>query len=367
MTMNRYLKYFDWPLFVTALLLSLAGLLMIYSTGLNSPQESSLWIKQLVAMAIGIFGLFFLSNIDYRLLRKGSWFFYLLAIILLVVVLILGQEIRGSRRWLNLGFFNFQAAEFSKFAILILLAKYCQLRKPMLSKFRYVILSFVYVGIPAALIIWQPDLGSAIVHIGIWLGILLLSRVPKRYFFYLAVIFLVVSAVLWQFFLQGYQQDRLRSFVDPTTDPLGRGYNVLQSIVAVGSGGWFGRGLAKGLQSQLRFLPERQTDFIFASTVEELGLLGSSLILLMLFFLLYRIIKIVKGARDSFGTYLAGGIFFLILIQMIVNIGMNLGLMPVTGITLPFLSYGGSSLVITFWLIGVLENIAKNSVPVRFG
>ncbi|MBI4050579.1 MAG: rod shape-determining protein RodA [Candidatus Doudnabacteria bacterium] len=365
--MIKHLKYFDWPLFAAAVLLALAGLLMIYSTGLESVSESNLWLKQLLAFVIGIVGLFFFSSIDYRLLRRGSSVFYLLAAVLLIVVLIFGLEIRGARRWLDFSFINFQPAEFSKLALLILLAKYCQLRKPLLLKFRHVLLSFMYVAVPVILIMWQPDLGSAIVHLSIWLGILLLSNMPRRYFLYLLVIFLLAATLSWSFLLQDYQKDRLRSFVDPASDPLGRSYNLIQSIVAVGSGGLFGRGLARGLQSQLRFLPERQTDFIFASTVEELGILGGGFILALLLFLLYRIMRIVNRARDSFGTYVSGGIFFLIFTQTIINIGMNLGLLPVTGITLPFLSYGGSSLVITFWSIGILENVAKNAVPVRFG
>ena len=219
---------------------------------------------------------------------------------------------------------------------------------------------------------WPADihcLGKDILrfHATIWLGMLFVSSMPRRYFLYLLVGFLLLTALGWQFFFADYQRDRIKSFLEPTADPLGRGYNVIQSIVAVGSGGWFGSGLARGLQSQLRFLPERQTDFIFASTAEELGFVGGAIVLALFGFLLFRMTKILKEARDLYGTYLAAGVFFMFFSQSIVNIGMNLGFLPVTGITLPFLSYGGSSLLVNFLLLGILQNIVRNSVPVRFG
>ena len=364
---SRHLKYFDWPLFAASILLSLIGLMMIYSTGLaGAVSESNLWVRQLAALLVGIAGLFFFATFDYHFLKKsGNWLF-LVSVLMLLAVLLFGPEIRGSKRWFDFGLFNFQPAEISKFALVVMLAKYLQLKGALTQKFRYVIGSFLYILIPATLIILQPDLGSASVHVAIWLGVLLISPMPRRHFLYLLVIFLVVSSVAWQFFLVSYQQDRIRSFLDPTADPLGRGYNAIQSIVAIGSGGPWGRGLARGLQSQLKFLPERQTDFIFASTVEELGLVGGGLVLALIIFLLWRMVKIVFSSRDLFGTYLAAGIFFLIFTQVAVNVGMNLGLLPVTGITLPFLSYGGSSLVVIFWLVGIVESVARHSAPVRF-
>ncbi len=360
------LKYFDWFLFAGIVLLSLVGLMMIYSTGLAGIAESTLWTKQLAALALGFFALFFFSSQDYQFLRKGSSFVYLVSIALLLAVLFFGQEIRGARRWFDLGFVNFQAAEFSKFALIILLAKYFQVRQAVLARFGYVLLSFLYVLPLIVLIMFQPDLGSAVAHLVIWVGLLFVSPMPRRFFLYLLVIFLIVAAFAWQFFLAGYQKDRIYSFLDPTADPLGHGYNVIQSVVAVGSGGVWGTGLARGLQSQLKFLPERQTDFIFASTAEELGLVGGGLVLLFLGFSLLRMGKILRGARDYFGVYLVAGVWFLLITQSVINIGMNLGLLPVTGVTLPFLSYGGSSLVVMLSLIGIVESVARHSIPVRF-
>lgn len=358
----RVFKYFDWPLFSSVIILALLGLMMIYSTGLSSPDaDSRLWVKQAIFLLAGLGVFFFLASLDYHYFQKVSTPLYLLALLLLVLVLIFGLEVRGSTRWFDLGLFNFQPAELSKLALLVVLAKYFQKTHGLVQKFRYVLWSAVYFILPAGLILMQSDLGSAAVHGAVWLGMLLISPMPRRYFLYLLVIFLAVSAISWQFVLQDYQRDRVHSFIDPASDPLGRGYNVLQSIVAVGSGGWTGQGLARGLQSQLRFLPERQTDFIFASTVEELGFAGGALILALFGFLLHRQIRIFRKARDEFGTYLAAGTTFLFFFQIVVNAGMNVGLIPVTGITLPFVSYGGSSLLVSFALLGIQENIARHT------
>ena len=363
------MKSFDWPLFAAALVLALLGIMMIYSTGLSqsSGLESGLWVRQAVFLLAGLLVFFFFATLDYHNLQKASSIFYLLALLLLVLVLVWGREIRGSARWFSLGFFNFQPAEFAKLALMILLAKYFQKEGGLMRRFRNVTGSFVYAVAPAALVAAQPDLGSAALLISIWAGFLILSPMPRRFFFYLLIIFLALSALSWQFFLHDYQKDRVRSFLEPTADPQGRGYNVIQSIVAVGSGGWTGQGLARGLQSQLRFLPERQTDFIFASTVEELGFVGGAAVIGLFAFILMRGARIFRQARDGFGAYLSGGITFLFFVQIAVNAGMNMGLLPVTGITLPLLSYGGSSLLVSFASLGILENIARHTAAVRFG
>lgn len=360
------LKNFDWVFFGAILALSAVGVMMIYSTGLAGPAEKGLWLRQLAAMGLGLAGMFFLSSLDYRFFRKSSVALYLFSLALLVLVLLAGQDIRGSRRWFSAGPVNFQPAELSKLALIIILAKYFQVRAPFLRKFRYVLLSFLYAALPAALIMLQPDLGSALVHVGIWGGMLLAASIPKRFLVYLLLLFVMSAGIAWQFALADYQKDRIHTFLDPTADPLGRGYNVIQSMVAVGSGGLFGRGLTRGLQSQLKFLPERQTDFIFASTVEELGFFGGILVLIFFAVILLRILRQARRSADSFGSMLAVGAFSLLLVQITVNVGMNLGLLPVTGITLPFLSYGGSSLLISFLLAGLIQSLSIHSTPVRF-
>ncbi len=360
-------NYFYSPLLVSLIILSLVGLMMIYSTGLSGEPQRGLAVRQALALALGLAGFFFLGTFDYRAFKKAASWLYGLAVLLLISVLFFGLTVKGATRWLDLGLFNFQPAEFSKFALIVILAKFIEGRGLGLQKFRYLVWSAAFVAIPVVLVMLQPDLGSALVHLAVWTGMMVGSRMPRRYFLYLVAGFLILAAVAWQLFLAPYQQDRIRSFLDPGADPLGRGYNVIQSQVAIGSGGLTGTGLARGLQSQLRFLPERQTDFIFASTVEELGLLGGGLVLLLLGYALLRILRIMESSRDLFGRLLAAGIFSLLFAQAAINVGMNLGLLPVTGITLPFLSYGGSSLVINFWLVGILENISRQSAGVRFG
>lgn len=355
------------PLLVSVVSLSLLGLMMVYSTGLSGEFTRSLWLRQALALVLGLVGFFFFSTLDYRSFKKSASWLYSAAVLLLIAVLFIGVTVKGATRWLPLGVFNFQPAELSKFALIVILAKFIQGRGVGLQRFRYVGWSGAFAAIPVMLIMIQPDLGSAIVHVAIWIGMLAASSMPRRFFLYLLVGFLIFAVVAWQFLLAPYQKDRIHTFLDPAADPLGRGYNVIQSTVAIGSGGLFGTGLARGLQSQLRFLPERQTDFIFASTVEELGMFGGGLVLLLLGYALVRILRIMESSRDLFGRQLAAGIFFLLFTQGAVNVGMNLGLLPVTGITLPFLSYGGSSLVINFWLVGILESIARQSSGVRFG
>lgn len=364
---HKLYKFFDWPLFAATLLLSLTGIMMIYSTGLGNKTEVFLWARQGVALAFGVLGLLFLSTLDYNFFRKASGVLYALSLVLLVLVLFFGQEIRGAARWFDFDFFSFQPAEFSKLALIVFLANFLKLKQPLLQKFRYVLWSGVYPGIIVVLLLLQPDLGSAIIHVAIWAGLLLISSAPRRFLLYLLVIFLVISAVSWVLFLHDYQKDRIRSFIDPAADPRGQGYNAIQSIVAVGAGGIYGRGLARGPQSQLQFLPERQTDFIFASLVEELGFVGGGLVLILFFLIFIRLIKIAGEAREIFGTYIVGGFFFLMLTQILVNVGMNLGLVPVTGVTLPFLSYGGSSLLVTFLMLGIVESVARRSLAARFG
>lgn len=363
---SNILRFFDWPLFVSAILLTGTGVMMIYSTGISSEVESFFWVRQVIALCLGVLGLFFFTSVDYRLFRRLATGIYLLSLFLLLATLLFGQEIRGAERWFDFGFFSFQPAEFSKLALILVLASFFQQKQTDLKKFRFVLGSAVFPGIIVILLMLQPDLGSAIIHIVIWAGMLFISTVPRRFLLYMLVIFLVLSVLSWVFLLHDYQKDRISSFLNPAADPSGRGYNAIQSIVAIGSGGLLGTGLARGLQSQLKFLPERQTDFIFASTVEELGFVGGGVVLLLFMLLLSRLFKIIRDGRELFGVYCSTGIYALLCGQIFINVGMNLGLVPVTGVTLPFLSYGGSSLVITFWLVGIAESIFRRLKAAKF-
>lgn len=358
-------RYFDLYIFGSSTLLLILGLLMIYSTTLAS--TTNLLTRQLLYAILGFIFLFALAFFDYRKFKRTTGFFYVLIILSLLAVWFLGREIRGSTRWIDLGIFRFQPAEFAKLVMVVIMAKFLDQVGEKIKDFRYVILSAIYVGIPALLVLIEPDLGSALVIFITWISMLLFSRMNKKHLAFLLLGTVLVSASGWLFVLQDYQKNRVYTFIDPNKDPQGRGYNVLQSIIAVGSGSITGRGVGRGLQSQLKFLPERQTDFIFASTAEELGLLGSLFILTMFGILFFRLIRATKLARDNFGMYLTLGIFFMLLSQVIINIGMNVGILPVTGIPLPLLSYGGSSLLTTMMALGLAQSVIARQKAVKFG
>lgn len=357
-------RYFDLFMFTSSILLLVLGLLMIYSTTLSSP--SNLMPRQLIYGILGLAIFFFLAFFDYRNFKKATWWLYLVILVALVVVWFVGRNIRGSTRWIDLGIFRIQPAEFAKLVMVIIMAKFLDQSGEKLKNFRYVILSGIYIAIPTALILIEPDLGSALVVFFTWFAMLMVSRMNKKHLLILVAVILLLGTAGWFFVLQPYQKTRVYTFLNPSQDPRGSGYNVLQSIIAVGSGGLYGRGVGRGFQSQLKFLPERQTDFIFASTAEELGLLGSLFILAMFFILLYRIIKTAQRSRDNFGMYLSLGIFFMLLVQIVINIGMNIGILPVTGIPLPFLSFGGSSLLTTFAALGLAESVVARQKALRF-
>jgi rod shape determining protein RodA len=358
-------RYFDLYLFGSSLLLLFLGLLMIYSTTLDTP--ANLLLRQGIFAAAGIGCMFALAFFDYRKIKKASGLLYVAMLLSLLGVWFMGVNVHGSTRWFDLGPLRVQPAEFAKIIMVVIMAKFLDQSGEKLKSWRYVLLCILYVGLVAGLILIEPDLGSALVIFGTWLCMLLFSKMNKRHLLILLAGLLIASTASWLFVLQPYQKDRIYTFVDPNRDPQGSGYNVLQSIIAVGSGSIEGRGLGRGQQSQLKFLPEQQTDFIFASTAEELGLLGSIFVIGMFSVMFMRLIYAARSARDDFGMYLALGIFFMLLIQAVVNIGMNIGIMPVTGIPLPLVSYGGSSLLTTMLALGLVQSVVARQKAVRFG
>jgi rod shape determining protein RodA len=357
-------RYFDIYLFGSSILLLVLGLLMIYSTTLEN--TTNLMWRQLIYALLGFAGMFALAFFDYRKLKSGTGILYVLVVASLILVWFIGLNVRGSTRWFDFGIFRLQPAEFAKLAVVIIMAKFLSMSGERLKNFRYVLLSALYAGIPAILVLIEPDLGSALVICFIWIALLMLSKINKKHLAILMVLIVALSALGWFFMLEDYQKNRIYTFLDPDRDPQGSGYNVLQSIIAVGSGNITGRGVGRGLQSQLKFLPERQTDFIFASTAEELGLLGSTFIIGMYGVIFTRLIRVVKHARDNFGMYISLGVFFMLLIQVIINIGMNIGLLPVTGIPLPLISYGGSSLITTMLALGLVQSVIARQKALRF-
>lgn len=347
----------DIGIFTITIVLVLFGLAALYSFSLNGVGDRSLLLRQALFAGVGLAVGFFIMRFDYRSLAAVHWILYGLVLIVLLGVLAFGQTVRGTTGWFSFGIFQIQPVEFVKVIMAVVLAKFLADRADRLGEWRTILLSGLLMGIPAGLVMAQPDLGSAIVLLGMWLGIMIVMPVPRRK---LAVIFAglaVAAALSWIFVLQPYQHDRILNFLTPSRDPLGTGYNVRQAVTAIGSGGWFGRGLGLGSQSQLNFLPERQTDFIFATVGEELGFVGAATLLLLFGIFFWRLGRLASQARDSFSLLVTVGLTTMFFLHVLINIGMNLGIFPVTGLPLPFLSYGGSSLLACLIAVGVIESM----------
>ncbi|MBI2459715.1 MAG: rod shape-determining protein RodA [Parcubacteria group bacterium] len=349
-------------MFTAVLLLICFGLAEIYSVALGRSQLDLLnFKKQIIFIVLGLITVFLLAGFDYHSLRSYSKLFYVLGLILLVGVLFFGQTVRGTKGWYNLAGFNFQPAEFIKFVLVLFLAKYFSSSSPKTKEFKRLLISGGGVFLFVILILVQPDFGSAFILFLAWLSMIILVGFNKKYFLAIGLILAVVFSAAWYFALQDYQKQRIITFLNPSFNPLAQGYNVSQAIIAVGAGGLTGRGLGFGSQSQLKFLPEAQTDFIFAVVAEELGFSGVLLILLFFGIFFYRCLYHLKRVNNDFGIFFILGSMSLIFIEMFVNIGMNLGALPVIGISLPFLSYGGSGLISSLMLVGVIESIAIRS------
>lgn len=357
----------DWLFLFSLFTLAAFGLLAIYSIALSNPDAHARLVeKQLIAGGIGIALFVFMTISNYRLLRSYSRLFYLLAVLSLVGVLLFGVTIRGTTGWFAFGGFHVQPVEFVKLALAIMLAQYLGDRARREIGLRECLVSGAYTAVPVILTLLQPDLGSALILIGTWAVLLLFAGLKKKYVMLFLALALVFSAFAWNFLLADFQQARILTFLDPASDPRGEGYNVRQAIIGIGSGEWFGRGLGFGSQSQLKFIPESQTDFIFAVVAEELGFVGV-LVLLGAFFLLFqRILLHASRTHDDFTSYLLLAIGSSLFLQFAVNVGMNLGLLPVTGIALPLVSYGGSSLIFTLLMLGIVESAAVR-LSARYG
>jgi len=358
-------KKIDWVLFGSVLFLVSFGILELFAISQNNPSMSFVFSKQIIALVLGVFSMFAIAFFDYRFFKTNSYaaiIFYVASLFVLGLLFVIGSDIRGAAAWIKIGSFSIEPVEFVKIALIILLAKYFSGRHVEMYKFSNIIVSGFYILLPIILILMQPDLGSAIVVMGIWVFMMLVSGMPKKY---LAILFLlgaVVSAVAWTTVFKEYQKDRIMTFLNPYNDPQGAGYNVIQSMIAIGDGGIFGSGLGYGSQVQFGFLPEAHTDFMFASIGEEFGLIGIIIVFILLSIIIFRIIKIAINADNNFARLFCIGFVSWLFVQIIINAGMNLGVMPVTGITFPFLSYGGSSLLSLFIALGLVQSIRVRSV-----
>ena len=346
---------FDWLLLALLLIISSLGVVEIYSTTVNTAFAGA-HAKQILWIAIGIGLIFLMCRYDYHELLNHVPVFYLGTLGLLAGVLLLGNEIAGARRWIQLGGVSLQVSEIAKLVLILLLARFfSETEHHGVSGIDFLKVCAV-AGIPFLLIAAQPDLGSALTLIPVAASMLFLAGFKLRYFALIGLACLLALPVGYHF-LKPYQKARLATFLSPESDPRNAGYQVLQSKIAVGSGQIWGKGTGEGSQTQLRFLPVPHTDFIFAAFAEEHGFLGVLVALSLYFFVLMRLIRAAATAPDSQGYFLIGGIAGILIFQILVNVGMVVGYVPVTGIPLPLMSYGGSSIVFTFLAMGLVNSI----------
>jgi len=352
------LKNIDWLLLVAVFLLICFGLSSLYSLALSQTNPDFFLLqKQIIFSIAGFILLFIFIIFDYRWWSFLSGWFYIISIIFLFLVLFLGQNLRGTTGWFVIGNFSFQPIELAKLAIIIFLAKcfsdwtYDKYQAKLWVK------SFLVILPVCVLTLLQPDFGSMVVILSVWFGMLWLAGINKKHLLIFLVVLLLISLVGWQFFLHDYQKTRILSFINPQIDPLGASYNTRQSIIAIGSGGMFGKGLSLGTQSQLHFLPVSEADFIFASIGEELGFVGLLFVFILYLLFFFRSFKIMKKAKNNFSLFLVFGFSLMFFIQLIINVGMVIGLLPVTGLPLPFVSYGGSFLLISLIAVGIMQSI----------
>lgn len=364
-TIVNKLKMYDLPLLIISGLLLIIGLAVQYAISVGEGSLQVFW-RQVVYVGLATILFFVFSGYNYQLLAKTNRWVYIFVILALIYLLWFGDPIRGSARWIDFGFFRLQPAELAKLVVGIGLSRWLYINRGQINAWKNILVTFAYAAVPAVLITLEPDLGSSLVVMAIWFGLILISPIKKFYILLFIVFGLIFAGVAWQFLLADYQQERIEVFLDPDKDPQGKGYNVRQAIIAVGSGQWFGRGLGQGVQSQLKFLPEKHTDFVFAASAEEIGFVGSIAIVALYFLLLRKIIKVMQMARDDLGMYIAGGVLFLFATQIIINLGMNTGLLPVTGIPLPLITFGGSSMIVAGIALGIVQNIARQSRALKF-
>ena len=347
----------DWLTFLAALTLCALGLFTMDSFAGKDP----LFVRQATWIGLGIIVFFAASIIDWRFLRRGGVTagIYLAVLVPLIVLVLLGQATKGAKSWFDLGPFALQPVEFVKIALIITLAKYFSRRHIEIRNIRHVLVSGMYAGIMFGLVAIQPDFGSAIIIFLIWLGMVFVSGISKYHLAALFMLGLVSFSGLWFFGFHDYQRQRIMTFINPTADIHGAGYNAYQSTVAVGSGQLFGKGVGYGTQSKLRFLPEYQTDFIFAAFAEEWGFVGILIVFGLFGTIFVRIVMVASKGASNFETLFALGVFFYFLAHFTLHVGINLGVLPVTGTTIPFMSYGGSHLLAEFLALGMLSGMNR--------
>jgi rod shape determining protein RodA len=347
-------KSLDWALNGGVLFLAGAGLLSLASTA------PKLFWWQLLWVVLGLGIILAVSNFDWRPFvnyPKAIFGIYLIAILLLAITYLVAPSIRGVRAWLPIFGLQFQTSEFSKFALIVLFSAFFAKAHVSIAHLRSVLVSFAYLLPPILLVTLQPDMGTALILFGLWFGYLLVSGLRWKHIFLATCVFLIGFVILWAGVFKDYQKQRIIGLFDPSRDPLGVNYSVIQSKIAIGSAGFWGKGFGQGTQSQFGFLPEAQTDFIFAAFIEEWGMLGGIATIAAFLLVLFRITKIGLDAENNFSRFICLGTSLLFLLHFILNVGSNVGLMPVIGVPFPFLSYGGSNFMVNSLLIGMIQSI----------
>ncbi|MFQ5454842.1 MAG: rod shape-determining protein RodA [Nitrospirota bacterium] len=360
---RQIITQFDWKILLLIVIISIIGITTIYSVTYYKTGEGQtpIYIKQIYWIIIGFVVFLFMMSIDYHELARYSYIYYIIFLILLILVLFIGKTGGGAKRWLSLGFISFQPSEFAKIVLIFVFSKYFSENKRRDGlNLSQLILPIFILSLFIILILKEPDLGTALSMIFIFISLLFVVGLRYKYMGFFVLISLMISPfageLLWRF-LKDYQKDRLLAFINPASDPTGGGYHLLQSKIAIGSGGLFGKGLFGGTQSQLKFLPESHTDFIFAVYAEEWGFIGVSILIGLYLLLILWGIGTAFEAKDSLGSLLACGVLSMLIFYIFVNIGMTLGVMPVVGIPLPLMSYGGTSIVSIMGGLGILLNV----------
>jgi len=358
MALFSYFKKLDWGLIIPAILLVCFGLAAIWSTCV-AHNDFGNFEKQAIFFAVGFLAMIVVSFFDYKILKNNSYLILILygiCLLMLAGLHFFAPDIRGTRGWYKIGILSLDPIEPTKIVLIVLLAKYFSMRHVEMYKFRNIIFSGLYVLLPAALVFIKPDLGGTMVLMSIWLGILLVSGIKLKHFLILSLCFLLVAGFAWNFMLKEYQKQRITAFLFPY-DYLGASWSQNQTKISVGSGQIFGEGLAKGSQVQYGFLPEPHTDFIISVIAEEWGMVGILFLFIIYGYLVWRVLKIAIQSQSNFPRLFASGFAIVLTAQFFINIGMNLSFLPVVGIYLPFISYGGSGLIGNFVSLGILQSI----------